>query len=439
MFNKDSGAKGSGSGSDNMGMRKPEKVGSFYVLRMILTFLFGLAFLQTLIGITIALITYFFADNKTAWALDDIGEVMTVFIALLIVFGAAHTLLSYSIDKRSVELPERTGKVTRIFTTIYLIFLILGMTGFFVALFVPIVSFLFGTALIEGKDIAMTVAISLSAIIILGVSGLHFTRIFKKLPKIVYPVTIGGLAFVVLVLFAIFPSGEIRRAKVDEKIIDDLYSIESGIESYADKNDRMPESLEDIEIDDLNRDISEYSFEDLGRGSGAGYARFKLCASGFRTDTIINGSSDRRLAMPINDDGTDYFRNHGKGQQCFRREIYVGEGALVGEQPDFEPIVISGTGNHNPDEFDLPIGSYKVEWEYSGNVMADGYGSYPQNFISSVTCSNKLVYTSLVNDIADSGSGSTFLYNYMENTRCFLSLTSVGSRANWEFRIYRID
>jgi hypothetical protein len=421
MFNKDSGGK------------KPEKVGSFYILRMILTFLFGLSFLQTLIGITIVLITYFFADNKGSWVSSGVGEAMTFFIALLIVFGVAHALLSYSIDKRSVELPEKTAKVTRVFTTIYLVFLILGVTGFFVALFVPIVSFLFGTASIKGKDIAMTIAISLSAIIILGVSGLHFIRVFKKLPKIVYPVTIGGIAFVVLVLFAIFPAGEIRRSQVDSQIIDDLESIESGIRSYANQNDRMPEGLADIKVDELNRGLSDYSFENLGRGSSSGYARFKLCTDGFRTDT-----QDERNSYYSSDD-TDYFRYHGKGEQCFRREVYVGESALVGLQPDFEPIVISGTGSYSPDEFDLPMGRYKVEWEYSGNVRADSYGSYPQNFISSIDCSNKLLYKPLVNDIDASGSGSTFLYNSMGDTQCFLNLTSVGSRANWEFRISRVD
>ena len=436
MFDKNS--KVEATGSDERRMKKPERVGAFYILRMILTFLFGLAFLETLIVVTIVLITYFFAENKGGWATNGVGEAMTFFISFLIVFGMAHALLSYSIDKRSVELPEKTAKVTRVFTTIYLVLLALGMTGFFVALFVPIVSFLFGTAVIEGKDIAMMIAISLSAIAILGVSGLHFIRVFKNLPKIVYPVTIGGIALVVLVLFAIFPAGEIRRAKIDEQIVDDLYSIESGIRSYVDENERMPEGLADIEVKDLNRELSDYSYENLGRGSSVGYARIKLCTDGFQTDA--SGDNKIKVTSIADDDGTDYFGSHGKGAQCFRREIYVGTGVVVGAQADFEPIELAGVGgNYTPDEFDLPEGNYKIEWEYSGNVRMDSYGGYPQNFISSIDCANKLLYKPLVNDIDASGSGVTFLYNSMGDTRCFLNLASVGSGASWMFRISRID
>jgi hypothetical protein len=403
--------------------QKPEKLGSFYTLRTILALIFGIIFLEMLIGSTALIIGYAFSSSQNSWVSNGAGEVMTILITAMLVFGAAHLALAFSIDKRSVELPEKTAKTKRVFTTIYLAILALAAAGFLIALLVPLVGLIFGANMLKGSDLWQMISTCAAAILLIAISAAHFSRIFdKKVPKFVYPATLGGIAAVVVILFAIFPGQEIRLFQNDQQVVDDLSDISYEVTNYVLENNKMPGSLLDLDLD-LNRDISNYSYKSLGRDPDSpSYIEYELCADGFKTD-----SKNKYNNFP-----------HGKGKECFSDlTVYVGSQPLIDEeQVSFESLTISGTGQYSPEQFNLPIGSYRIEWSFSDNTTKESYGTAENHFSASIDCEDMFVTKLIVNDVAASGSGSTLLYNSSSSTKCFLDISSsVSARSNWEFRI----
>ncbi len=96
-----------------------------------------------------------------------------------------------------------------------------------------------------------------------------------------------------------------RAPAADSKVVQDLNAIDAQINSYAQKSKRLPASLEDA---DLVRDLANRSH--AYTYSVVSNSKYKICAI-FATDASIAQSSSV--------DDPSY---HGKGKQCFNKEVY---------------------------------------------------------------------------------------------------------------------
>ena len=128
------------------------------------------------------------------------------------------------------------------------------------------------------------------------------------------------LAFVITVIaaFAIGSNMMITSGrKADQKVTDDLAKLEQAIDDYAQNNNKLPNDLDDLSIDDLNRPISEYEFNKLNQEkdlSSTTY-RYELCST-------FNKEAKDEFSDGNYDNSAGYYL-HEAGRQCYDRETFT--------------------------------------------------------------------------------------------------------------------
>lgn len=111
-----------------------------------------------------------------------------------------------------------------------------------------------------------------------------------------------------------------RKEIVDQKISNDLFSIEGSISSkyYVDYN--LPSDLDDLDLNDEQKDRAKehnYKYEKVSENA------YKLCAT-FLGDSKGYGNdngygADLAIYPPIS--GEDDYFDHGKGEKCFEKSV----------------------------------------------------------------------------------------------------------------------
>lgn len=133
-----------------------------------------------------------------------------------------------------------------------------------------------------------------------------------------YTILLSGL--ILAILFVIFPFMDNRKEIVDQKISNDLFSIEGSISSkyYVDYN--LPSDLDDLDLNDEQKDRAKehnYKYEKVSENA------YKLCAT-FLGDSKGYGNdngygADLAIYPPIS--GEDDYFDHGKGEKCFEKSV----------------------------------------------------------------------------------------------------------------------
>jgi hypothetical protein len=237
-----------------------------------------------------------------------VGESYTLMLTTLVVFAVAHLWLALSVDKK-MALDEKAEKYTKVFSTLYNIGLALMATGFVVAVLFPLFGLVTGLIDLDEKEVTQTVTMGVITGLLLGVMMCYQIRAFSKLPKWLYTMVMGVVTVVAIVLFAIFPAGEIRGVVNDQKIIDDLMIIEQAVDNYVSNRNKLPSGLDDLKLKDLNRKVDDYEYKVKSGGSSYYYnMSYTLCTNGFITDTSVDYFSS--------------FYSHKKGRNCFDLEAY---------------------------------------------------------------------------------------------------------------------
>jgi len=115
-------------------------------------------------------------------------------------------------------------------------------------------------------------------------------------------------------LFIVETPTEARSRRIDERIINNFYNIESGINSYYNTNHKLPATLDDIKKESIATDSlidpSTRETFDYKPGSGVDY---QLCAN-FRTD---NKNSKDAIYQYL-----DQNRRHTAGYECLDFKAY---------------------------------------------------------------------------------------------------------------------
>ena len=298
--------------------KKTEKVrerGRAFMLRYVLSLIFGWAFIGALVWVIGLVVMGIFGDKHNS--MYHTNEFFAMLLTTLVIFAIAHLLLAFSVGGK-VKLDEKAQKVTKVLGTIYIIGLIGMATGFAIMALFPLIGWLTALTDMEGREVAQFVIIGVIAMALLVKMMLYQIRIPARKPRWVYPVAMGLLTFIAIVLFLAIPVRASREAMKDQRIINDLDTIYYAVSNYVDDYGLLPENLEMLQIGGLNRSLSKYELI-LNGYNGNGYVEFTLCTSGFVRD--MSGGK------------TQYgnFGNHKKGNDCFELRAYLGKYVVDGD------------------------------------------------------------------------------------------------------------
>jgi len=143
-------------------------------------------------------------------------------------------------------------------------------------------------------------------------------KVLGKKDKVFRVYFFASLAIIVTVfsaaLFIVETPQQARDRRIDERIINNFYNIESGINSYYNTNHKLPATLDDIQKESIATDslIDPGTRETFGYKPGSD-VNYQLCAN-FRTDN----KNSKDVAYQY----LDQNRRHAAGSECLDFKAY---------------------------------------------------------------------------------------------------------------------
>jgi len=286
--------------------------GAAFILRYLLSLIFGWGFVISLIVMMSFVVVGIITDGENS--LGYPGESFALMLTALVLLGVAHLALTFSVD--GVKLNEKTEKYVKVLGTIYNIGLAGMATGFAVVTLFPLFGLLTGLTSMECKEVAQLVTIGGIAVVVLMAMMFYRAWLVRKISRWVYPVVMGLIAVVTIVLFLAIPARYAREAIADQKIVDDLELIYQGVYKYVGDNYALPSDLQVLNLEGLNRGIDKYEFAPGGEdwdwnGYYSNLENFTLCTDGFMMDRSSLGYQDGN------------FGNHTAGRNCFELSAFI--------------------------------------------------------------------------------------------------------------------
>ncbi|MDP2944081.1 MAG: DUF5671 domain-containing protein [bacterium] len=173
------------------------------------------------------------------------------------------------------------------------------------------------------------------ALTMLFISGVTFSFYFYdikrenpgKTDKVVKIFFFATLALVIAVFvaawFFVESPRSARNRRLDQALVQNIYNIENALNSYYDRNKKLPANLEEFKADN-NFYMNASALVDPETKAPIAYNKtsdkeFELCAT-FRTDSIaeaVKNSSTAYVGMDINN------KEHLAGYQCLRGNLYI--------------------------------------------------------------------------------------------------------------------
>lgn len=182
-----------------------------------------------------------------------------------------------------------------------------------------------------------------TSLISAGVYALTFLRTLNPSPKlrltIVYPVVMAAIVGLFIVLGFVGPVAQASLTRDDRDIEHSLGSVSSAVDRYARNNDKLPESLDDVQLRGdaktlVERGLVEYKNEgkipggtpnpdENGRSTmiyRMGEYRYQLCVEYKKEDSRSSGYSDYT-------DEEDEYRSsvstygHPAGEVCYKLRV----------------------------------------------------------------------------------------------------------------------
>jgi|GEM_PF-2982239 hypothetical protein len=302
----------------------PNKKSRFYIIKYSLTLFTGWTLTGLLIALSSIVINHLFhikeySDNPSSmYQSASMGTIYTLLLSAIIVFCTAHILLNISSEKDNIEPDEKQSKVGKVISIIFAIGLFTTALYCIISFVYPILGKSLGLITIKTKDLIEHEIISLVGIMIIAGMAFYHIKSFKLLTTKMFSAIYVLLTGTLILLFMIFPASSIRDSVHDQSLIDDLNQISTAIDKYASENNKLPSDLADLDIEELNQRLDNYTFapgaSTSQRYSSSRSFSYELCAKGFRTDTEDGGYSG----------SSNYsFSYHSKGTACFNRSAYT--------------------------------------------------------------------------------------------------------------------
>jgi len=309
------------------------KYAFYYLLSLV-----ALVFVSVSVGlISFGIINQTVADTLALNAYRDYNSQFRFAISALLIaapiFYVISRLISRGLQKK--ELDQDSG-IRRWLT--YFILLVSSVTV--LGVFISVIN-----NLLSGE---LTLSFILKALTMLIISGSVFSFYLydikredatkkDKVVKIFFAISL------TLILAAFFSAWffmespkEARNRRLDQIVINNIYSIESAVNTYYENNKALPESLEEIKNrSDLYFDAQALIDPETGKEivyNKIDATNFELCAT-FRTSSYSEGKINRQ-AISYGAGNKD----HEAGYQCFKSEIWNKPGVINEKQIIAQPV-----------------------------------------------------------------------------------------------------
>ncbi|EKD44374.1 MAG: hypothetical protein ACD_71C00160G0005, partial [uncultured bacterium (gcode 4)] len=302
--------------NNNMNNKHNAKYAFYYLLSLVALIFTALSFGMILFSIIDKLIpdvlnSYSSVDNQLKFAIS------AIFIASPI-FYFVSTLIHKGLHKGELEKDSAIRRWLTYFIVLVSSMIILGV-------FIGVINnFLSGE---------LTSRFIFKAITMLFISGITFSFYFydikrdnpEKKDKIVKIFFFATMALVVAAFVAAWFYVEspqtARSRRLDSALVQNIYSIESAVNSYYDKNKKLPGSLDELRAD-KNNYLNPNALMDPETKAPIIYNKigekeFEMCAT-FRTDSIAEAAKQSTGYMGMD----TYSKEHLAGYQCLLGNLY---------------------------------------------------------------------------------------------------------------------
>lgn len=291
---------------------------AFYAFRYLARIISGAVLVFTLVQMYSMTIASLIGLNSIASSSEATSYVLLV--VTLIIATPIHLLSSATSGKDWKADDGRTRKYPTVLSMLYNISLgvtaVVSLGEFLIIAFGAV----FGLNETTGVQILGKGLITLIEVAILSFAVIHEFGLIKKITKRLYIIAMGVAALVALILFLIIVAPKIRSAVYDSYTADDLRHIQSAIDGFCTKQNRQPNSLDELDFSSypLKHDLNIYGYTitsmDLGKPYSNATLKYEICAE-FKTDTRGKDDNVRSYTAYWSD-----YSQHGKGRECFSNE-----------------------------------------------------------------------------------------------------------------------
>lgn len=338
----------------------PVSSGRFYLLQYVTMLLSGLILLSLVTLTGYALVDQWLGDPKAGMAMfSDFSYYYYLCLLVgMVLFGGLHVwmrLRTTSIDA------DNQPAVAKGFLAVFIAILAVSIVGALGAIAYVGVDTLLGTGNYSTKEVWIVVLDALQVVLWSSLMWWHFK--YSAGAKL-YAIAAGVLVALAAILLVIFPIMARRDTVIDSRTSNDLTAIVSAVNKYVEKNNKLPASLRDVELNEkIASRVGTYEYEattqesgttpkvpqddlfyEYGRPSGTTFS-YKLCAT-FKTDT--NKEDDDQPVFLSMMYGGSGMSKHPSGRHCFDQKAY-GKAANGGDgsssspaQPSIDALLNSG-------------------------------------------------------------------------------------------------
>lgn len=321
--------------------------GKYFLFQYVTLLASGLVLLALLSWSGFALLNHWLGEKSAANMFSGFEYYLYIYLLVsLVVFGGLHAWMRMRVGDVA---QDSQPSATRVFRAIFLTILALTIAGAVGVMLYVGADMLLGTGDYSAKSMWLILLDSLQVILWAVLMWWYFKQPRAAAP--VYALAAAAVVGVVAVLLVVLPIFSKRDAVIDSRTSSDLSTISTEISEYTKKNNKLPESLRDIKLDDkVASRIGKYEYqpgqaaspksapttfeEYLSYSPGADSSfSYKLCAT-FKTDTMKEEDDDPIFLSYFTSSG---MAKHPSGRHCFDQTAYGARDAGSGTEPA-EPL-----------------------------------------------------------------------------------------------------
>jgi type II secretory pathway pseudopilin PulG len=253
--------------------------------------------------------SHFIADT-------EVGDFIAYPIASVVVLLPLSIICDVFYRKK--EPLKKTGPSSLVMVIHAVLFALFGIGSLIVAVFCFVALFL------SNSDTTGTRVALFSALIISVLYGATFLRTLNpaRLPwaRRYYIFFVGVITVVFCILGIVGPAVSARATRDDKLLENNLRDIENAVDDYASENNRLPQSLDDLELENEAKDIRDRNLVTYKANTKAASTTtrqqvfyYQLCAKFVEKSKYYSRSNSSNTYVSYG-----YYYNHDKGEQCFK-------------------------------------------------------------------------------------------------------------------------
>lgn len=244
------------------------------------------------------------------------------------------------------EPPKKAGGEAVIMIVHAVLFAILGILALIITVFTSInLTISINGAASNDAQLVFLMVTGFSALLWAGAFLRTLNPFHSKKPNRIYSLSMLGLTILLLALALVGPLAKSFATRTDRLIEQNLPSIETSIDAYAQQNNKLPDSLKDLSLDArettklIDDGLVEYKKEptvtkkNLVTGSTTTAYRYQLCVEYSQATKNRSGYSSLYKKEYQSYISTS---SHGKGKECYKLESSVTDYTKTTDKEDVD-------------------------------------------------------------------------------------------------------